>query len=948
MALQRSGARAWAARLVLPLLLQVSFLPTAAARSRIALLTASDAYAAGEHSVAGADNEEIIENLEYALAPEQWFNAETNKGYHGHATLTDLRILEKKRPGVSTLPSVLTGRVNAAYAARHGYDTYSGLFACPRWASWCTKVSALALLELKEPGGEETYDWVVVHDEDVFFTHGNRSIEDYLGTLEQARAHGDELTLQAVATDTKGSSYHRATSSLGGGGLDGVCLVMGKDYPGGRWPGINGGVLMVHNTPKARALLRRLWMHPLDHSESATYLTKFAHEQTVLNTLFGLGEAALEACVHVVPNGDLFGNHESEKHLVGSFMFHNTGGLCGRPRIPPRGGMVVGKKIDCLDELYGRDLVDLLRAVPDAAATSCGHFSHPIDVDGSGRGFTVNVTKHCLPAPPANKEEALPAIFLGDPHGSDAIPTSQAKRIARVPCLTASCDAVAERNEATRRWERSQAAPKPLAQPVVPAKVYAASTSGSPPANPPPLVSSSLANFRDLPSYDKNGSPLSRFAFVTLVTSFTCSQVGSVGYAIGALTLVESLRRTSTALRVVVALSDRVEDADTLASHIRALGAEPCLLEFVDHFGSGLSNMGKFHHMHHHKHHRNGEGHPASSTRRLASIDDGSESASARRRLALRWGGMFSKVLLWEPGGAFDRIVYLDADHLVLSNVDRVLDLCKDDLCGVNDMSQIAKTWDQAYVNAGFLVITPSKRDFSGLLDAIENNSLTTGVKGQGYHADAFVSRADGRDKGRGDPLLRHSFFTGGKSGSLLEQDLLNAYFWNRTTFLAPGFNSWANMIIKGLLVPGQYFQTQAEIDKYVFSRLYVLHGPLWQVTDGYKHTYDLSVRALWSKAWRRTAPRILQQQRQQLVRDAVLPQGPAATTPGRGAGSDGHCLVVATERCMRCDGVAGSNVDACWLGCTEACAGETWCSIPALDSAEKPPADFSLKKPPG
>lgn len=140
---------------------------------------------------------------------------------------------------------------------------------------------------------------------------------------------------------------------------------------------------------------------------------------------------------------------------------------------------------------------------------------------------------------------------------------------------------------------------------------------------------------------------------------------------------------------------------------------------------------------------------------------------------------MFSKILLWENTKSFDKLIYLDTDHIVLHNIDNLLRLCSDGICAVNDATQpTEKIWDRHYFNAGMLVFHPNNVDFDGLLDSIANNSLTTGKPGK-YDGRAFGS------VGR-NGSLHHTWITW-RSYSLLEQDLLNFYFITRTTYLAPG-----------------------------------------------------------------------------------------------------------------------------------------------------------------
>ena len=352
-------------------------------------------------------------------------------------------------------------------------------------------------------------------------------------------------------------------------------------------------------------------------------------------------------------------------------------------------------------------------------------------------------------------------------------------------------------------------------------------------------------------------------------------------------------------------------------------GAETVTLEGLNHFGSGLSHdimeplkhrhrsghggggaqSGGGHRLHRHAGPTDAAGPRTDSRRRLQEEVQNGPSISAdleiderrRRRLSERWSGMFTKVLLWAPWGALDKIVYLDADHIVLSNVDRLFFICNDGLCGVLDTSQSNKMWDSAYVNAGLVVIEPNLADYHGLLDAVANNTLTTGAKNAGYNFEAYFSPESASG-------LQHSWFVGGKKGSLLEQDLLNVYFSSRITFLAPGYNTWA-VDLKNKMVPGKLYETQAEVDKYVMSRLHVIHGNLWQATDGYTNIFPLETRRLWLDVWVATARKVVA----------------AADSAGGGASGGDSCFLKETRKCVACDN-ATSDLDklSCWFSCVE------------------------------
>lgn len=197
---------------------------------------------------------------------------------------------------------------------------------------------------------------------------------------------------------------------------------------------------------------------------------------------------------------------------------------------------------------------------------------------------------------------------------------------------------------------------------------------------------------------------------------------------------------------------------------------------------------------------------------------------------------LFCHSLLWRQWGIFDKIIYLDSDHIVLHNIDRLFEICNDDLCAVNDPTQsVRKMWDQHYFNAGLMLLKPNDKDYFGLLDAIFNNSLTNSSK-RSYDYSAFFDL---------DSFPKHAWFTGGKPGSLLEQDLLNIYFITRTTYLAPGYNIWAKKL-NTFMIPGAFYETQKEVEKYVSPRVHVIHGNLWAASDGYGYNFPIEMRLLW------------------------------------------------------------------------------------------------------
>jgi lipopolysaccharide biosynthesis glycosyltransferase len=189
----------------------------------------------------------------------------------------------------------------------------------------------------------------------------------------------------------------------------------------------------------------------------------------------------------------------------------------------------------------------------------------------------------------------------------------------------------------------------------------------------------------------------------------------------------------------------------------------------------------------------------------------------------------------------------MDSDHIVLHNIDRIFGICNDAICAVNDPTQsVKKMWDKHYFNAGLMLLQPDNKDYFGLLDAIFNNTLTSSKK-KTYDYDALSDL---------ESFPKHSWITGGKAGSLLEQDLLNIYFITRVTYLAPGYNIWAKKL-DTFMVPGAFYETQEEVDKFVSPRVHVIHGNLWSVSDGYGYNFPLEMRLLWLKYFKSAVHKI-------------------------------------------------------------------------------------------
>jgi hypothetical protein len=557
------------------------------------------------------------------------------------------------------------------------------------------------------------YEWVLVHDEDVHFVRGELRIEDWLASLATVERKGFvDKPLTELGKSRVANEFHRATAE--------PCLVLAKDV--NPFPGINAGTLYVKNTLKAKELLRRMWMWPLENPAMRVYMSeKWAFEQDVLN-LGILTDPDFDDCVHVVPTAELYSTPEADPRQVGDFMFHNTGGLCGRPHLSPRPGMVAAKKSDCLDELYGVQLKHALTKAPDPTETACNARDvsvNPSNVPGDKETFGLRLTQHCLT--PKHAAAQLPPIFLADPKTQEFPVANISNRVAKPQCLTFTCYARNERDKAREHYTMLMQAKHAGLRAAESAKrtdppPMLFSGSGNPPRahqqvqlSPPhgskeakraaehtavmkgPVLPENVLRFEDLPSTDSHGKPLARHAFVTLITQGGCDQ-DSFGYTAGAFALIESLQRTGTKLRIVVAMTNAVEKSAELAAQFMAVGAEPVMLEIIDHHGSGLNRLVSARHRH-----------------RQHALAEGGGSATAaeyggHRRLLERWKGMFSKLLLWAPWGALDKIVYLDTDHVVLHNIDHVVTMCAHSgICAVNDPTQ-NRMWDGNYVNAGMMV----------------------------------------------------------------------------------------------------------------------------------------------------------------------------------------------------------------------------------------------------
>ena len=168
------------------------------------------------------------------------------------------------------------------------------------------------------------------------------------------------------------------------------------------------------------------------------------------------------------------------------------------------------------------------------------------------------------------------------------------------------------------------------------------------------------------------------------------SSLETYPYLAGTAALVESLKQSKTKHRIVVAMTTSVQNPSRLSAYFGLLGAESCLVSNIDIPDLDAVSMHGLKQRHSIRRHYAG----AHNTL-MHGGHNRDVGLVGRRRLGSgggRWSGMFSKLMLFAPG-ALDKIVYLDVDHIVLKNIDRIIDLCQDGLCGTNDPTQMNKLW---------------------------------------------------------------------------------------------------------------------------------------------------------------------------------------------------------------------------------------------------------------
>lgn len=168
-------------------------------------------------------------------------------------------------------------------------------------------------------------------------------------------------------------------------------------------------------------------------------------------------------------------------------------------------------------------------------------------------------------------------------------------------------------------------------------------------------------------------------AYVTLVTS--------ADYALGALALVRSLRRTETTAPLVVLVAAECEGLD-------ALEAEGCKLVSVSPLPLSEGFVSR--------HTRTAQHAAAPFTRgNKPSFHDPLQN--------------FCKLRLWELE-AYERVVFLDADVVVLRNIDRLFGYPE----GSAAPNLYSSLDDFHRMNSGVFVAAPSKRTFSAMCEALD------------------------------------------------------------------------------------------------------------------------------------------------------------------------------------------------------------------------------------
>jgi alpha-N-acetylglucosamine transferase len=168
-------------------------------------------------------------------------------------------------------------------------------------------------------------------------------------------------------------------------------------------------------------------------------------------------------------------------------------------------------------------------------------------------------------------------------------------------------------------------------------------------------------------------------AFVTLVTN--------ADYALGALALVRSLRRVGTVADIVVLATATAVDLEPLA-------AEGCIIHRVDQLPLSAEFRAR---------------HSRKAVHERAPFTKG-EKPQFHDPL-----DNFSKLQLWQLT-QYDRVVFLDADTLVVKNIDRLFGY--PEFCGAPNLYETLA--DMHRLNSGVFVAQPSQQTFDDMLSHLD------------------------------------------------------------------------------------------------------------------------------------------------------------------------------------------------------------------------------------
>ncbi len=108
--------------------------------------------------------------------------------------------------------------------------------------------------------------------------------------------------------------------------------------------------------------------------------------------------------------------------------------------------------------------------------------------------------------------------------------------------------------------------------------------------------------------------------------------------------------------------------------------------------------------------------------------------------------------------------------------------------------------------------------------------------------------------------------------------------------YLPQGYNLWARYL-HNKLEPGKFYETQKQIDHFMKTRIWVIHGKLWAEDDGYGYKFVHSTRLLWLKAFKQAARNIVNTRK-------------GGTT----------CVDARFSKCTSCP----DDNEACWFECVD------------------------------